>query len=101
MTAKTYTIEELKSRITPIAVQYGVERVYLFGSYAKGCATTESDVDLRIDRGALRGLFALSGMRIDICSALSKDVDLLTTGSLDDDFRNKIRGDEVLIYERT
>lgn len=101
MNEKIYSIEELQRRIAPIAIQYGVERVYLFGSYAKGCATTESDIDLRIDKGALRGMFALSGMRIDICSALSKDVDLLTTGSLDDDFRSRIQGDEVLIYERT
>lgn len=101
MNEKIYSIEELQRRIAPIAIQYGVERVYLFGSYARGCATAESDIDLRVDKGSLRGMFALSGMRIDISSALSKDVDLLTTGSLDDDFRSRIQGDEVLIYERT
>lgn len=100
MNKEIYSIEEIQNRVSPIAIRYGVERVYLFGSYAKGCATAESDVDLRIDKGALRGLFALSGMRLDICDALSKDVDLLTTNSLDDNFRNRIQGDEVLIYER-
>lgn len=100
MDEKIYSIKEIQSRVSPIAVRYGVERVYLFGSYAKGCATAESDIDLRIDKGALRGLFALSGMRLDICDALSKEVDLLTTNSLDDDFRSRIRKDEVLIYER-
>lgn len=100
MNKEIYSIEEIQNRISPIAIRYGVERVYLFGSYAKGCATAESDVDLRIDKGALRGLFALSGMRLDICNALSKEVDLLTTNSLDDNFRNRIQGDEVLIYER-
>ncbi len=98
MNNKVYSIEEIKNLICPIAVRYGVERVYLFGSYAKGCATAESDVDLQIDKGSLRGLFALSGMRLDICDALSKNVDLLTTNSLDDNFRNRIQGDEVLIY---
>lgn len=100
MSEKIYSIGEIQSRVSPIAMRYGVERVYLFGSYAKGCATAQSDVDLRIDKGTLRGLFALSGMRLDICDALSKEVDLLTTNSLDDNFRNRIRGDEVLIYER-
>ena len=100
MSEKVYTIEELQSRISPIAIQYGVERVYLFGSYARGCATADSDIDLRIDKGKLRGLFALSGMRLDICSALDKDVDLLTTNSLDEDFLGRIHGDEVLIYEQ-
>ena len=100
MSEKVYTIEELQSRISPIAIQYGVERVYLFGSYARGCATADSDIDLRIDKGKLRGLFALSGMRLDICSALDKDVDLLTTNSLDEEFLGRIHGDEVLIYEQ-
>ena len=100
MSEKVYTIEELQSRISPIAIQYGVERVYLFGSYARGCATADSDIDLRIDKGKLRGLFALSGMRLDICSALDKNVDLLTTNSLDEDFLGRIHGDEVLIYEQ-
>lgn len=100
MNDKIYSIEEIQNRISPIAMRYGVERVYLFGSYAKGCATAESDIDLRIDKGSLRGLFALSGMRLDICDALSKDVDLLTTNSLDESFRGRIKNDEVLIYER-
>ena len=36
MNDKIYSIEEIKNRISPIAMRYGVERVYLFGSYAKG-----------------------------------------------------------------
>ena len=101
MSGKIYSINEIRSSISPIAVKYGVERVYLFGSYARGCATADSDIDLRIDKGRLRGLFALSGMRLDICSALDKEVDLLTTNSLDDEFLDRIHGDEVLIYERS
>ena len=47
MTDKIYTIEELREIITPIAIQHNVEKVYLFGSYARGEATENSDVDLR------------------------------------------------------
>lgn len=101
MSDKIYTVAEIQDLVFPIAKKYGVDRLYLFGSYAKGCATADSDIDLRVDKGALRGLFALSGMRQDICAALSKEVDLLTTGSLDEEFRNKIRRDEVMIYERS
>ena len=100
MNNTVYSIEVIQSRISPIAKRYGVQRVYLFGSYARGCATENSDVYLRVDKGTLRGLFALSGLRLDICDALSKDVDLLTTNNLDDSFRSRIQGDEVLIYEQ-
>lgn len=100
MTDKIYTIDEIKANIIPILRRYEVERVFLFGSYARGEANQNSDIDLRVDKGKLRGLFALSGLRIDISEALSKNVDLLTSKSLSDDFKNEIQKDEVLIYEQ-
>ena len=39
----TYTIEEIKDKVTPIAQKYGVKRISLFGSYARGEATENSD----------------------------------------------------------
>ena len=44
-----YKIEEIAERVRPIAEKYNIDKVYLFGSYARGEATEESDVDLRID----------------------------------------------------
>ncbi|MDR3294725.1 MAG: nucleotidyltransferase domain-containing protein [Clostridiales Family XIII bacterium] len=37
----------------PIAIKYQLPTVYLFGSYARGEATDDSDVDILIDRTAL------------------------------------------------
>lgn len=99
MPAKKYTIEEIKAIVEPIARKYGVERVYLFGSYARGDATENSDVDLRIDKGSLKGMFALCELYTEIEKALRMKVDILTTGSLEDDFLRKIRKEEVLLYE--
>jgi predicted nucleotidyltransferase len=45
-----YTIEELKKRIEPVATKYNLPAVYLFGSYAKGEATEDSDVDILVDK---------------------------------------------------
>lgn len=73
MNGKIYSIEELKSIITPIAEKYGVEKVYLFGSYARGCATSESDIDLRVDKGKLKGLFMLGAMYSDLEDQLGKN----------------------------
>lgn len=44
-----YTAEEIRRRITPIAVRYRLKAVYLFGSYARREATDESYVELLID----------------------------------------------------
>lgn len=44
-----YTAEEIRRRITPVAVRYRLNGVYLFGPYARREATDESDVELLID----------------------------------------------------
>ena len=50
------SIEKIKNIVCPLAKKYEVDRVYLFGSYARGEATEKSDVDLCIDPGKLDGL---------------------------------------------
>lgn len=98
MAVNKYTIEEIKSIVEPIARKYGVARVYLFGSYARGDATENSDVDLRVDKGALKGMFALCGLYTEVEEALQTKVDVLTTGSFDEEFLRKIQKEEVLLY---
>ena len=59
MNNKIYTIEEIQKIVSPIAAYHGVERVFLFGSYARGEATPDSDLDFRVGlRGCYRLFFA-------------------------------------------
>ena len=95
---RVYTIEEIKSIVAPSAAAHDVSRIYLFGSYARGEATPSSDIDLRVDKGRLRGLFALGALYADLEDGLGKKLDLLTTGSLDPKFLQHISNEEVLIY---
>lgn len=99
MSNKVYTIDEIKNIVKPIAKSYGVQRIFLFGSYARGEATSSSDLDFRVNKGALKGLFALGGLYSDLEESFDKDLDLLTTGSLEPDFLNMIAKEEILIYE--
>ena len=99
---KIYAIDELRALISPIAAQYGVDRIFLFGSYARGQATENSDVDLRIDKGNVKGLFTLGALYSDLEERLwEKLLDLLTTGSLDQQFLSHIAQEEVLLYDHT
>lgn len=98
MSVKNYTIDEIKTIIEPIAKKYGVASIYLFGSYARGDATENSDVDLRVEKGSLKGMFALCGLYTEIAEALQTEVDVLTTGSFDEDTLRKIKKEEVLLY---
>ncbi len=98
MFAKNYSIEELKNIIVPIAEKYHISKVYLFGSFARGDYNEHSDIDLRIEKGELKGMFALCGFYTEVEEALHIKVDVLTTGSLDDDFLREIEKEEVMLY---
>lgn len=65
----------------------------------RGEATEKSDLDFRIDKGNLRGLFALGGLHYDLQESFDKPLDLLTTGSLETEFLKRIEQEEILIYE--
>lgn len=82
MSVKKYTIEEIKSIVEPIACKYGVEHVYLFGSYARRDAAENSDVNLRVDKGSLKMLFALCGFYTEIEEALQLRANILQPEAL-------------------
>ena len=96
---KTRSISDIRAVVGNLAREYGADRVYLFGSYARGDATESSDVDLRIDKGTIRGL-KFAGLMGDLEDALGKHVDLISTNGMDDAFRRSIASEEVLLYER-
>lgn len=93
-----HTIAEIQQIVAALAKQYGAQRVYLFGSYARGDMTDASDIDLRIDKGAIRGL-AFAGLLGDLEDALGTSVDLISTAGMDDSFLKEVQRDEVLLYE--
>ena len=95
---KTHTLNEIKAIVSRLARQYGAERIYLFGSYARGDMTSGSDIDLRIDKGSIRG-FQLGGLLLDLEVSLGVPVNLVTTSSLDERFLDTIHDDEILLYE--
>ena len=99
------TIEEIKERVTPVLKAYDVKAAYLFGSYARGDATENSDVDIRVDSGnspKLRG-WAYGGLYLDLKEALDCELDLLTCLPKNDKplskyFLANLKKDEVQIY---
>lgn len=93
------TVSEIKSKISPICQKYGVNRAYLFGSYARGEATEHSDIDLHIEKGAIKNLFQMCGFREDIISVLGKNVDIVSIMPKNLEFRKNLLEEEILLYE--
>ncbi len=80
-----YGVEEIQKIVAPSARKYALKAVYLFGSYAKGTATEESDIDLLIDTTGtdIRSLLTLGAVYCDLEEALGKPIDLLTVSSFE------------------
>ena len=98
-TEKTvFTIDDIKAKTIPIAKKYGVARMSLFGSYARGEADEKSDVDIFISLGNIRGLDYF-GFLADMEDELKCHVDIVTTGARNADLLSEIKKDEVLLYE--
>lgn len=94
---------EIASSVEQIVSEYPeIDRVVLFGSYARGEATPQSDVDLRIElaNGASLGLFALSGLASKLESGLGRHVDVVTADKLSDELEAAIKREGVVLYER-
>ncbi len=99
MNDKIYTLDEIKSIAVPIAKRYQIAGLYLFGSYARGEATAQSDLDFRVDRGQMTDLLELGGLYSDLETGFAqKKLDVLTTQMLSSDFLRHIQPEEVTIY---
>lgn len=95
-----YTVESLKPILIPIAQRYGIKKMSVFGSVARGEATEKSDVDLLVDIPKGWGLLSFYELRSNIESVLTCPIDLVSTGIEDRDFLDIIRKDEVVLYEQ-
>ncbi|SFL47643.1 hypothetical protein SAMN02910297_00991 [Methanobrevibacter olleyae] len=94
------TVEDIQKRIIPIVMKYGINSISLFGSYAKGNANEDSDLDFVMDKGELRGLIQYMSLVEDLEEEFNCHVDLVSKGSSNKNFLNAIKKDEVLLYER-
>ena len=74
MSDKLYTLEEIREKVKPIAAAYGF-----------------------IDKGKVKG-FAFGGLINALLDAFGKNVDVVTTASLDREFLQEIAGEEVLLH---
>ena len=84
------------NRAIEILKGYGVRRVILFGSFARGSAHRHSDIDVACEGLAPEDFFHALG---EILSELDKDVDLVDLQEIRGGLRRRIEKEGIIVYE--
>jgi len=98
---KIYTIDEIKALLNPIFKANDVIKSILFGSYARGEATAESDVDLITYVKDSMSIFKFAEMSGDVEDILDKKIDFLYGGDeFSKSMQESIEKTGVLLFEK-
>ncbi|MFA5700204.1 MAG: nucleotidyltransferase family protein [Desulfuromonas sp.] len=91
--------EALENKLIPILKQHGASKIGIFGSYARGDATKDSDLDLLVDFSEQKSLLTLIQIRREISEALGIEVDLLTEAAISRHLLDRIRTELKIVYQ--
>ena len=100
MSNTIYTVDDIKKALFPVLNSYNVKKAILFGSYAKGQATENINIDLLLDSG-LRGLKFI-GLIEDVKNILNKNVDVFDVTHImpNSKISSEINKYGVVIYQK-
>jgi|WetSurMetagenome_2_1015567.scaffolds.fasta_scaffold1222005_2 uncharacterized protein len=90
-------IDQIKNKILPVLKEAGVTRSSLFGSYARGEAVDDSDIDILVEVPGGTGLFAFAALQVKLEEVLQKKVDLVTYKSIHPLIRQNILKEQIAI----
>ena len=98
MSIAVYTIDEIRGFVLPLLEKYGFEGASLFGSYARGDADEESDIDILLKgREGFRPLDVF-GVAESLHRVSGKQVDVFEVSELDNGpFRDRVLGELVAL----
>ena len=97
------TPENIKHIVQEYFKDKPVNKVYLFGSYARGDADEESDVDLivEIDDSKKRlSLYGFIELQLGIEKYLNKKVDLIEEHLFFSKVKSRLQPDKYILYQK-
>ena len=90
-------LENNREEILRICAKHGARNVRVFGSFARGSAGFESDVDFLVDAGPKRTPWFPGGLLIDLKELLGRDVDIVTEDALHWYIRDRVLKEAVAL----
>lgn len=98
MASTVLALADIKSSVAHVAKFFDVQKVSLFGSYAKGKQKKNSDVDLLVEFGDKATYLTVFDFQHKIENEIGRDVDVIPLPIPEDSFLEVDK--EVLLYER-
>ncbi len=94
-----FTLENIITMVKPLAEKYQVQQIYLFGSYARGEANINSDLDFLVYGGENFKLTKIFALAEELREVLNKKVDVFEIHEIntDSDFYNTIMKERLLV----
>lgn len=94
---------DISTAVSRVLTQYDVSEAYLFGSFARGEQTPDSDIDLRLACGNTMTFGTLYELSHELEKELGRKVDIVTNPleHMRPAFRKSIEQDEMRVYETT
>jgi len=89
------TIKDRRQDILRAAAEHGATNVRVFGSFARGDAGPDSDVDFLVDMDPGRSLFDVGGLLMDLQDILGRQVDVVTERALHWYIRDRVLKEAV------
>ncbi|MDN7025446.1 nucleotidyltransferase family protein [Methanoculleus sp. FWC-SCC1] len=97
--AKYTLTKKARETIVAILTRNDAERIAIFGSYARGEAGAQSDIDILVRFARKKSLFEIVRIEDEIKKALHRDVDLVTENAVSPYLADTIHRDAVVIYD--
>ncbi len=95
------TLVDISAAVSRVLAPYDVREAYLFGSFARGEQTPDSDIDLRLVCGDSMTFGTLYELSLELEEELGREVEIVTNPPehMRPAFRKNIEQDEVRLYE--
>ncbi|WP_251197784.1 nucleotidyltransferase family protein [Anaerotardibacter muris] len=91
------SIDLIKEHVIQVAREYEAAKVFLFGSCARGDMNSDSDVDILLEKGSIKGMQLLD-FQGELERRLGCKVDVVTTAGASERFLKRINNEKILLY---
>ena len=93
------TYQEIESKLVAILSKYDVQKIGIFGSYAKGIQRLDSDLDVLVNFRNIKSLLTLVRIERELSESVGVKVDLLTEQSVSPYLIDRIKSELKVIYQ--